>query len=128
MSTELRGYTDQISVASDEIIAIKVNTVLDLDTLIAPREPGAALVVSTAGRTPICGMFLADQAELPRWRAPGGRSYLLESDHTFLLRGPAALAARQKSAQPKILRVINEPSKDTYDVSSRSCADAGVRW
>lgn len=44
-----------------------------------------------AGRA--VGMFVPDLAEVPRWRALGVSLFLLESDHTFLIRGAAALAA-----------------------------------
>ena len=44
-----------------------------------------------AGRT--VGMFVPDRKELPKWRALGVSLFLLESDHTFLLRGAADLAA-----------------------------------
>jgi 2-keto-3-deoxy-L-rhamnonate aldolase RhmA len=53
-------------------------------------------VASKAGKS--VGMFVPDPAELPHWRALGVSFYLLESDHTFLLRGAAALVARLRSA------------------------------
>ncbi len=37
------------------------------------------------------GMFLSDMTEIPGWRAAGASFFLLESDHTFLLKGAKAL-------------------------------------
>jgi 2-keto-3-deoxy-L-rhamnonate aldolase RhmA len=77
----------------------------DLAVAYGVDGPGAAVVVAAAER--VCasarkagkavGMYLPDVAELPRWRALGASFYLLESDHTFLLRGASTLAARARS-------------------------------
>jgi len=40
------------------------------------------------------GMFLSDMKEIPAWRAAGASFFLLESDHTFLLKGAKALRER----------------------------------
>ena len=39
------------------------------------------------------GMFVPDLSEIPLWRRLGVSLFILESDHTFLFRGAAALAA-----------------------------------
>jgi 2-keto-3-deoxy-L-rhamnonate aldolase RhmA len=70
--------------------------------LTAPTIIAAAERICAAGRSAgkAVGMFVADLAELPRWRELGVSFFLLESDHTFLLRGAAALSARAKSILP----------------------------
>jgi 2-keto-3-deoxy-L-rhamnonate aldolase RhmA len=66
-------------------------------TVIAAAERVCA-AGARAGRA--VGMFVPDLAEIPRWRTLGVSLYLLESDHTFLLRGAAALGAAVRAAIP----------------------------
>lgn len=68
----------------------------------APAVIEAATRVAEAGRRAgrAVGSFVGDLAELPFWRERGVSFFLLESDHTFLLRGAASLvAAFDKSAR-----------------------------
>jgi len=65
----------------------------------APSVIAAAERICTVAREAgkRVGMFLADLSEVPRWHAVGVTVFLLESDHTFLIRGAASLAARIRS-------------------------------
>ena len=62
-----------------------------------PDDPRVVAAVETicaagrrAGRT--IGMFVADFAEIPKWRAQGASLFLLSSDHEFIAQGARALA------------------------------------
>ena len=44
------------------------------------------------------GMFVPDLKEVPHWRSRGVSLFLLESDHTFLIRGAQALANAVRAA------------------------------
>ena len=70
------------------------------DSASAPTVMAAAehICVAATRASKTIGMFVPNLAELPRWRALGVSFFLLESDHTFLLRGAATLANNVRSA------------------------------
>ena len=66
---------------------------LGASAVAAPEVIRAAERVADAGRQRgrAVGSFIGDLAELPFWRERGVSFFLLESDHTFLLRGAETL-------------------------------------
>lgn len=65
----------------------------------APEVIAASERVCTAARRAgrAVGMFVPDRNELPKWISLGVSLFLLESDHTFLLRGAADLKGAFKA-------------------------------
>lgn len=60
-----------------------------------PRVVSAVSRIVDAGKAAgvATGMFLPHSADVPQWKAAGASLFLLQSDHDFLLKGAAALAA-----------------------------------
>lgn len=68
---------------------------LGCDTSDDPAVDQATARICAAGQAAglAVGMFLANPADVPRWREAGATLFILQSDHEFLLRGATALAA-----------------------------------
>ena len=75
---------------------------IDLTVALGADSPNAPEVLAAVER--ICragseagrpvGMFVGDEAEVPRWREQGASLFLLSSDHGLLLQGAAGLVER----------------------------------
>jgi 2-keto-3-deoxy-L-rhamnonate aldolase RhmA len=70
-------------------------TSLAADVVLAAVE---RIVAAGVGQGLCVGMFLADLAEVPRWRAAGASLFILSSDHAFLASGARALGERLRGA------------------------------
>lgn len=72
-------------------LAVSYGATSAADPVVLEAAERVCVAAAAAGRS--VGMFVPDLAEISLWRRLGVSLFILESDHTFLFRGAAALAA-----------------------------------